>query len=531
MLEKLFGSYTTPILIGLAIILVVWFMIKFPNGKIFIYTILGVCLVGTAIYSGINIYQYKTASGGVYGNIGESDSPNHVVQNETTFEFKNIMLTQSDGDLYEARFQTDSVVKLSSDERYKITVNNLPCKYIIHSGDYVVAEYSYNFYDENFNSILEEPDTIQFKIAFYEKYTYLVVSTNGGVDAITCWNDYFNKNNFILKIEASDSVYLPAANYNQVKLQMNQEEFKTVDILKSYTFTLPEVEDTETKHFLGWSVNDGASYIETVTPTDDMTIKAIWEDKIKVTFNLNDDSLDSNANMFYGSDYYIKGSEIIFPNFEHRHFIGWSTDKETVIDTTNLTAIEDVTFYAVYDKTETVTLSLAGGSVVFNSQTISADTTINVYYDDKIVFSEVSKTNGTFKNYKISITSEEFLTISEETLNQSLAEIYQDIVGFRDNVVGGEVPEIEYFKIEIIWIDNTNEEEVLCYECAEILGVVPYTYTTTRDFYIDIYEYSTGESGTDLTETELKTFISDRFDVEYKEDNVEFLTAIKERYL
>ena len=530
MLEMLFGSYTTPILIGAAVILVVLFLIKFPNGKTYFFALLGIALVGTAIYSGVNIYQYKTAGGGIYGTIEDIDSSNYVVQNETTFEFKNIMLTQSDGDLYDARFETDSVVKLSAEERYKITVNNLPCKYLIHSSDYVICEYKYNFYDENFNSILEEPDTIQFKIAFYEKYTYLVVSTNGGVDAITCWNDYFNKNNFILKIEASDSVYLPAAEYNTVALKMNQEVTKEVEILKNYTYELPTVEDTETKHFLGWSINDGASYIESVTPTDDMIVKAIWEDKIRVTFNLNDDSLDSNSNLLYGTEYYIKGSTIIFPDFKHRHFLGWSTDKETIIDTTNLTATEDVTFYAVYDKTETVTLSLAGGSVVFDSQTISADATIDVDYDEKIIFTEVSKQNCNFNQFKVYINATDYLTISEETFNKSLAEIYQGIVSFRDDV-GGEVPEIENFKIEIVWIDNTNEEEVLCYECAELLGVTPYTYTTTREFYNLTYNLLTGESGSDLTDEEIKTNLSTYLDVEYEEDDVEFLTAIKEHNL
>ena len=192
MLDFLFGAYTTPILIGIAILFVIWFIIKFPNGKIFIYTLVACAIFGSAIYSGINIVNYKNARGGIFGTIEDIDSPNYVIQNETTFEFQNIMMTQSTDGTYEARFQTDSVVKLSAEQKYKITVNNLPCKYVVHSNDYVVCEYQYNFYDEDFNSILSEPDTIQFKIAFYEKYTYLIVTSSGGSKAVDCWNDYFN---------------------------------------------------------------------------------------------------------------------------------------------------------------------------------------------------------------------------------------------------------------------------------------------------------------------------------------------------
>ena len=286
MLDFLFGAYTTPILIGIAILFVIWFIIKFPNGKIFIYTLVACAIFGSAIYSGINIVNYKNARGGIFGTIEDIDSPNYVIQNETTFEFQNIMMTQSTDGTYEARFQTDSVVKLSAEQKYKITVNNLPCKYVVHSNDYVVCEYQYNFYDEDFNSILSEPDTIQFKIAFYEKYTYLIVTSSGGSKAVDCWNDYFNKNDFILKIEASDSVYIPAADYKNVTLFVDDGITKKVDILTGYTFELPLIESPETRRFLGWSL-DGENLlnIESMKITEDIIFYAIYEPtKFKVNF-------------------------------------------------------------------------------------------------------------------------------------------------------------------------------------------------------------------------------------------------------
>ena len=336
MLEWLFGSYTTPILIALAIIAVVFFIIKFPNGKIFIYTILGVCLLGTAIYSGINIYKYHTVGGGVFGSIEEIESPNQVFQNKTTFEFKNIMLTQSDGDLYEARFETDSVVKLSAEERYKITVNNLPCKYLIHSNDYVVCEYKYNFYDEDFNSILEEPDTIQFKIAFYEKYTYLVVSSQGGSKAVDCWNDYFNKNDFVLKIEASSNVYIPQAEYNTITLHIDDGITQEVEVLNGYTFELPEIESPDTRRFLGWSTdNENVLDMTNITVTDDMTFYALYDiTRFKVNY-YNQEGTEVIKVIFYEEgendlNYSVMPSDVGLDN-SGTSFCFWTVEQTEVI--------------------------------------------------------------------------------------------------------------------------------------------------------------------------------------------------------
>ena len=61
-----------------------------------------------------------------------------------------------------------------------------------------------------------------------------------------------------------------------------------------------------------------------------------------------------------------------------------------------------------------------------------------------------------------------------------------------------------------------------------VIAVENFNYTTTHDFYSLVYEYLTGESGSDLTDIELRTFISSTLDFEYKDDNVEFLSLFKE---
>ena len=190
------------ILIGIAILLIILACIKYKNGRIFVFTFLGVGLISFAIYAGLYINRYYNTSGGIYGQISKIYKPNQVkITDSVKYSFSNVVLTQELENRYSAKIISNDVLDLVLNENvtYGIYVNGIPCKNCEINTNYIIAKYEYVFYDEDFN--IAKQDILTLKFAFYNNSTMLVVSTDGGATAVKYWNYYFNKNLFEVTID------------------------------------------------------------------------------------------------------------------------------------------------------------------------------------------------------------------------------------------------------------------------------------------------------------------------------------------
>jgi len=169
-------------------------------------TILVFCIAASAVFSGIKLNQYYSAEGGIYGKIENFFGVNEV-ENIDEFEYKlnniNLKPTINENE-YSAEFFIYENKELTDETNFILLFNNTPCSNVKVGGNYITAEFIYNFYDENENLILN--DTMNVRIATYKNYTYIHLTTDGGSDAVKLWNYYFEKNDAILKLKPIEYV-------------------------------------------------------------------------------------------------------------------------------------------------------------------------------------------------------------------------------------------------------------------------------------------------------------------------------------
>ena len=180
MLSNLFGTdsfmemlgtptfwYTIVLLIGIVALLIACIRYWKQGGK---WVIVGIFCLGYSaltIYSGININAYYSAKGGIRGAITGIFQTNEIEYvNTAEYKISNTELIQvGDSDTYSATIIMDEVFALDKDVDYMVYVNEMPCTYVENARDYVLADYKYTFYGENFNVILTY--TLSFRFAFY----------------------------------------------------------------------------------------------------------------------------------------------------------------------------------------------------------------------------------------------------------------------------------------------------------------------------------------------------------------------------
>lgn len=193
------------IVVGLIILLIV--SIKYWNsgGK---FILLGLFVFGNLLLSGYYLLQinyYYNSEGGIHGVIsGILGSNNVEVLDDITFNFKNIELIETGSNRYSATISISDTFNLEGKENIGVFVNELPCSYVEFAGDYIIADYTYSFLDENKTTLCT--DTLTLRFAFYENSTELNISTNGGSEAVKYWHYYINKNDFKVSIGKSDYV-------------------------------------------------------------------------------------------------------------------------------------------------------------------------------------------------------------------------------------------------------------------------------------------------------------------------------------
>ena len=184
-------------------------IIKFPESRWFVGTILSIVLVISAIYSATQLNVYYNEFGGIYGQLTGVFDTNNVVRNDMTFDFNDIVLTEvsSNGSVstYEAKFVLNEVLDLSLLDNYGVYINGTPVEIVDSGSDYIIAKYEYMFMDRDLSVLCA--DTLNIEFVFYNNSTMCIVYTNGGADAVKYWNYYFNKNAFNVELKEIGGIY------------------------------------------------------------------------------------------------------------------------------------------------------------------------------------------------------------------------------------------------------------------------------------------------------------------------------------
>ena len=156
------------------------------------------------------------------------------------------------------------------------------------------------------------------------------------------------------------------------------ELFADQDIVE-YQYT-PSYESLKCK-LLGWSTNpDATEPQDSIYPTEDMTVYAVWSIYPKVTFDLNtgtdqayyeiwdeetQEYTKSQTETVYFDDYSDKiierWSGSGFEQLGDDEFLGWSLDKNAKEPTDEISFDGDITVYAVWRHVNTVSLDANGG--------------------------------------------------------------------------------------------------------------------------------------------------------------------------
>ena len=201
MLNALFNtSWIWDAVLILTITLVVIALIKYPQSRWFVGTVLTVALITSAIYSAIELNAYYSAEGGIAGTITGYFDKNKVDVTDMSFNFKDIMMTENGQENgYSAIFLSDKTIKLSTGSEFKVTLNGIPVDIVESTSNYVVAEYTYAFYNKELVEVFV--DTLTLEFAFYDASTEFEISTTGGSTAMKYWNDFFSKNAFVVEIQ------------------------------------------------------------------------------------------------------------------------------------------------------------------------------------------------------------------------------------------------------------------------------------------------------------------------------------------
>lgn len=383
MLDFLVGKntmkYVFLIILAACIFLLLVSLIKYDKKHTILKTLGFLLLTGVTIFSGIMSYQYISAKGGIYGSPTTSDKMNQAEVTDLTFNLKNVMMKNTDTpNEYEANFELNQTLTLEDDEKYVCSVNDMPCVISTYSHSYFVSNYTYTFYNDDFEKILT--DTLTMKIFVWKHSTELIVTTSGGQQAVDCWNAYFNKFDFIFKIESDENAYV-AKDSHLVELLVDGEIYNTVSVLTGHDFIPPtKIETSSDKYFTGkWFLN-GTTPAIIKNIDSDLVLEADMREYHNVQFyDANKIPLVSKQS----PDGLVIDPEIIPEMTETpgNRFKGWTTDFKSVLNLKTFILSADIELYAWFEECTSYNLSyeLNGGTFTEERPTFANyDSTIEV---------------------------------------------------------------------------------------------------------------------------------------------------------
>ena len=206
MLSLLFDTqFWYDVLLVICIIGLIILCVKVKGARVFVFSLLGIGLIGITGYCGVELNNYYNAEGGIYGYISGLILPDQKVENDDKFSLtlNNLVLQQELNDRYSTMIYLDDSIKLDETANYGLFVNEIYCPATI-SSDFVLGSYSYTFMDAKLDELLS--DTLHFQFAFYEKGAELKLYTDGGQTAVDYWNKYFSRNTMVVSVEQTDIV-------------------------------------------------------------------------------------------------------------------------------------------------------------------------------------------------------------------------------------------------------------------------------------------------------------------------------------
>jgi len=415
MLDLILGSKTQDAIITVAIIAalvaVFYFFNKFKPTQALVGIIAFAALVVSAVFSFGHLNIYYSAKGGTFGAITSILKKNEVVIEETEqsidFNFKNVVLMENINEKYSASITSTKKLKLDADESYFIYVNDQPCSTVSCEERDIYATYSYTFLNRDAGEyLIIADDVMTFYFAFYDNYSYLYIEVENGETTHQLWNQYFNKNNFKVKIVKVPSSYYSRAEYKTVNVYSNDSLYKKAIVKKGSVYKLPEIEMNGCR-FLGWTL-DRNNYLasDELTIENDVSVYGVFETLSTVIYFYDlVPEIDINSNI-YAVRQYILGEALSLyapenPTKNLYTFLGWSTDGETIIDLSQ--TINDGTItslYAVWKANyTTVNVDLNGGTMEKDGVVYNDNFTIMVSNDEKIILPEPIKEGYIFDCY------------------------------------------------------------------------------------------------------------------------------------
>ena len=191
------------LLLSIAVVVIVVFLfIKFSGIRPIIYIVASVFILFFGITTTIENIRYLQLNNMTVGSVLDSTFKSMTYfeeQEPGEFKINNLGFKQINGDLWQTTINQPAITSLDfSNQEYVLYVNGNKCYLYGHGQDYLSAEFTYAFYDDDLELIMI--DTLTINIALSTNESTLVIKTVGGLNAVELWKSYQVKNNFILKV-------------------------------------------------------------------------------------------------------------------------------------------------------------------------------------------------------------------------------------------------------------------------------------------------------------------------------------------
>ncbi len=273
------------VIIIVAVVLVALILIKWPAGKYFFGSAIFVALLCGAVYCAIQLNFYYSSRGGVLGIITGTQENNQVDVDDFKFDLTNIELVQEDGDEYSANIISKDVLVFDADKTYGVYVNDLPTNLDVYTSSYLIGSYEYVF--KSFKQETLCQDTLYFYFTFDSNSTTIKLQTKGGSNAVKYWNNFFNRNKFILTIQE--------ANYSSEGVNFGTGSIGEYYVVKYYN----GFEFSKDKVFATQAYKKGIPLMSPGIPQDD-GIKTFngWRDVNDVEYKVGEDVVNKNLELF-----------------------------------------------------------------------------------------------------------------------------------------------------------------------------------------------------------------------------------------
>lgn len=539
MFELIFGTGMQDTIVTVAVIAAIvaifYFFNKFKPTQALVGIIAFCALVISALFSFGHLNIYYSAKGGTFGAITSILKKNEVVIEEKEqsidFSFKNVMLMKNATGKYSASITSTKKLKLDANESYFIYVNEQPCTTVSCEERDIYATYSYTFLNRDAGEyLIIADDVMTFYFAFYDNYSYLYIEIEDGETTNQLWNQYFNKNDFKVKIVKVPSSYYSKAEYKTVNIYANDSLYRKAIVRKGSVYKLPDVK-LDGFRFEGWTLDRINLLTEKeIVIENNINIYGVFKEETTVIYFYDVEPIyDMNSNVYAVRKYTLGEKLSLYaPNNPNRNlysFVGWSTDGVNIIDLSN--TVNDGTITSLYGVWKanytTVKVDLNGGTMEKDGVVYNDNFTIKVSNNEKIILPEPTKEGYIFdcyggmalsfdKTFNLSILElEDIGNMNELNLKVFYYPMSNNVDNLTDNdlkmviermlfneIYGQEFPDNETFirdMYEIVMHDTTEnmslfEVEQAVLEIYEISANISEDITT-REFLEIIYgEYS-----------------------------------------